>query len=76
MACFVVPAAEAVIATVAVQIAKKHEISQEKLECSCLRALSRLLSIKFRFQESFLGFAIYFGAVFYFLPLNTFGTES
>lgn len=33
MACFVVPAAEAVIATVAVQIAKKHEISQEKLEC-------------------------------------------
>ena len=25
--------AEAVIATVAVQIAKKHEISQEKLEC-------------------------------------------
>ena len=33
MACFVVPAAEAVIATVAVQIAKKHEISKEKLEC-------------------------------------------
>ena len=33
MACFVVLAAEAVIATVAVQIAKKHEISQEKLEC-------------------------------------------
>ena len=75
MACFVVPAAEAVIATVAVQIAKKHEISQEKLECK-LRVLSRLLSIKFRFQESFLGFAIYFGAVFYFLPLNTFGMES
>ena len=73
MACFVVPAAEAVIATVAVQIAKKHEISQEKLEC---KVLSRLLSIKFRLQESFLGFAIYFGAVFYFLPLNTFGTES
>ena len=33
MACFVVPAAEAIIATAAVQIAKKHEISQEKLEC-------------------------------------------
>ena len=33
MACFVVPAAEAVIATVAVQIAKKHEMSHEKLEC-------------------------------------------
>lgn len=33
MACFVVPVAEAVIATAAVQIAKKHEISQEKLEC-------------------------------------------
>ena len=31
MACFVVPAAEAVIATAAVQIAKKHEISQKKL---------------------------------------------
>ncbi len=33
MACFVVPVAEAVIATAAVRIAKKHEKSQEKLEC-------------------------------------------
>lgn len=76
MACFVVPAAEAVIATVAVQIAKSMKFHRRSLNVSCLRALSRLLSIKFRFQESFLGFAIYFGAVFYFLPLNTFGTES
>ena len=69
MACFVVPAAEAVIATVAVQIAKKQEISQEKLEC-------KLPEGAVQAQENFLGFAIYFGAVFYFLPLNTFGTES
>lgn len=45
MACFVVPAAEAVIATVAVQIAKKHEISQEKLECKLPEgSVSRKLS--------------------------------
>ena len=76
MACFVVPAAEAVIATVAVQIAKKHEISQEKLECKLPEGAVQAPEYKFRFQESFLGFAIYFGAVFYFLPLNTFGMES
>ena len=56
MACFVVPAAEAVIATVAVQIAKSMKFHRRSLNDSCLRALSRLLSIKFRFQESFLGF--------------------
>ena len=73
MACFIVPAVEAVVTTIATKVVKSKEIKSENLEVGL--DSKDIESVKDHFHASLDGWATFFGVVPDSLHLSIFGME-